>query len=136
MGILTNERKAEIKASVKAICQKYGVKATISVERGYTPVLNVNVSAGKIDFLGSYNRIMSDRPNLTNWSPATAYVQANPYWFHEAFDGEALDFLTEIYQAINVGNHDNSDSQSDYFDVGWYDYVNIGKWEKPYQLTF
>jgi hypothetical protein len=32
------------------------------------------------------------------------------------------------------GNHDNSDIQSDYFDVGWYVEVNIGKWNKAYDL--
>jgi hypothetical protein len=33
---------------------------------------------------------------------------------------------------LNTGNHDNSDSQTDYFDVGWYVDVKVGKWNKPY----
>jgi hypothetical protein len=36
---------------------------------------------------------------------------------------------------MNAGNHNNSDVQSDYFDVGWYIDVNIGKWNKPYVAT-
>ena len=36
---------------------------------------------------------------------------------------------------MNDGNHDRSDPQSDYFDVGWYVDVNIGKWNKPYTLV-
>jgi len=33
---------------------------------------------------------------------------------------------------MNTGNWDKSDIQTDYFNVGWYVDVNIGKWNKPY----
>jgi hypothetical protein len=33
-----------------------------------------------------------------------------------------------------TGNHDRSDIQSDYFDVGWYVDVNIGSWNRPYEV--
>jgi hypothetical protein len=36
---------------------------------------------------------------------------------------------------MNVGNHDRSDIQSDYFDVGWYVDVNVGAWNQPYELA-
>jgi hypothetical protein len=36
---------------------------------------------------------------------------------------------------MNDGNHDNSDIQSDYFDVGWYISINVGRWDKPYELV-
>jgi hypothetical protein len=35
---------------------------------------------------------------------------------------------------MNAGNWDKSDIQTDYFNVGWYIDVNIGKWNKPYTL--
>jgi hypothetical protein len=44
----------------------------------------------------------------------------------------ALDFMKEIFVAMNDGNWDKSDIQSDYFNVGWYVDVNIGKWDKHY----
>ena len=59
-------------------------------------------------------------------------VDVNPYWFKEHFSGVAKSFLLELFQAMNKGNHDNSDIMTDYFDVGWYVDVNIGKWDKPY----
>jgi hypothetical protein len=40
-----------------------------------------------------------------------------------------------VIDAMNDGNHDNSDIQSDYFDVGWYTHINVGRWNKPYLLT-
>jgi hypothetical protein len=34
-----------------------------------------------------------------------------------------------------VGNHDKSDVMTDYFNVGWYIDINIGKWDKPYKVA-
>lgn len=42
-----------------------------------------------------------------------------------------------LHRAAEVGNSenwDNSDSQSDYFDVNYYLDINIGKWNKPFQV--
>jgi hypothetical protein len=59
-------------------------------------------------------------------------VDVNPYWYKDHFDGKAKKFLDEALRVLNTGNHDNSDSQTDYFDVGWYVDVKVGKWNKPY----
>jgi hypothetical protein len=61
-------------------------------------------------------------------------LDVNPYWYQEHFDGKAKSFLKEVLAAMNSGNHNNSDVQSDYFDVGWYVDVNIGSWNKPYTV--
>ena len=56
----------------------------------------------------------------------------NPYWYQDHFVGKSKKFLAEVIPAMNAGNHNNSDIQTDYFDVGWYIDVNIGRWNKPY----
>ena len=61
-------------------------------------------------------------------------LDVNPYWYKEHFSGKARNFLMELLPAMNNGNHDNSDIQTDYFDVGWYVDVNIGRWNQPYQV--
>ena len=61
-------------------------------------------------------------------------LDVNPYWYKEHFSGRALNFLKEVIPAMNNGNWDKSDIQSDYFNVGWYIDVNIGRWDKPYAL--
>lgn len=33
---------------------------------------------------------------------------------------------------LNIDNYDNSDSQTDYFDVGHYTSINLGSWNKPF----
>lgn len=43
--------------------------------------------------------------------------------------------FTKIAAAMNTDNYDRSDSQSDYFDVGHYVDINIGKWDKPFIVT-
>ena len=43
--------------------------------------------------------------------------------------------LKQIWDIMNVGNYDRSDIMSDYFDVGFYVSLNIGRWDVPYILT-
>lgn len=132
MAYMNQEKKAKIAPVVKAICKKYGVKASLAVHNYSTLVLNIK--SGPIDFFDSINRIQSKRYDASRFSPVEDSLQVNVYWYQENYDGKALDFLSEIVPALNDGNHDRSDSQSDYFDVGWYVDVNVGAWNKPYVL--
>jgi hypothetical protein len=136
MAYMSQERKAQIAPVVKAICQKYGIKARLSVHNHSTLVLNI--TQGDIDFIYNFNKTCSANPYYLakGWSPCTSnYISVNPYHFKDHFSGRALDFLKEVYAAMMVGNHDNSDIQSDYFDVGWYVDINIGRWDRPYALV-
>jgi len=47
----------------------------------------------------------------------------------------AKEFLLKLKDAMMVGNHNNTDLMTDYFDVGWYIKINVGKWDKPYEVT-
>jgi hypothetical protein len=113
MAYMSQERKREIVALCKPILKKYGIRGTFSVDNRSTLVCNLK--AGKIDF-------------------GTDFVDVNVYHHRNQFTGDALSFLTELIDAMNTGNHDNSDIQTDYFDVGWYVYVHVGRWNKPYIL--
>lgn len=118
MAYMNQEMKKAIAPVVKNILKRYGVKGTLSVRNHSTLVLNI--TEGKIDFLKD-----SDRK----------YTGVNRYWFHEHYDGVAKECLTEVIAAMNSGNWNNSQIEVDYFDVGWYIDVNIGKWNKPYKLA-
>lgn len=135
MAYVSQSLKKSLAPTIKRICQKYGVRATLAVQHHSTLVLNVK--SGGIDFFDSFNRMIDVRDPTGNKriNPANDYIQVNPYWYKEHFDGAALKFLSEVIPAMNKGNHDNSDPQTDYFDVGWYVDVNIGKWDKPYTLV-
>lgn len=122
MAYMNQERKAKLAPAIKAICKKYGVKATLSVDNYST--LNLNITSGSIDFIKSAERAGSNR--------GYDHLQVNTFWYRDHFDGIAREFLSEVIPAMNVGNHDRSDLMTDYFDVGWYVGVNIGRWNKPY----
>lgn len=117
MAYVSQELKAKIAPKVKAILKKYKVKGSLAVRNHSTLVLNIK--EGALDFVKDYGRDAD-------------YIQVNPYWYKDHFEGKSKAFLSEVIPAMNDGNWDKSDIQSDYFNVGWYVDVNIGKWNKPY----
>lgn len=134
MAYMSQERKATIAPVVKKILVKYGVKGSLSVNNHSTLVLTIK--SGAVDFIKNYNETVGKRAGGHRLgSAATDHLDVNPYWYHEHFSGKAKSFLTEIMVAMNNGNHDNSDIQSDYFDIGWYVDVKVGRWNKPYILS-
>jgi len=136
MAYMNQEKKAKIAPKVKAILKKYGIKGTLSVRNHST--LCLNLKSGKIDFIANSNRVCgADYYQVAQgFRPNTGkYCQVNPYHFKSHYDGKALAFLTEVLSAMNEGNYDRSDIQTDYFCVGWYVDVNIGKWNKPYEVA-
>jgi hypothetical protein len=134
MAYFNQERKAQLAPAIKAILKKYKVKGSLAVRNHSSFVLNIK--SGVIDFIGNYNNTVAAQPGgFRNGNPAEKSLDVNPYWYQEHFDGRALSFFKEIFAAMNVGNHDRSDIQSDYFDVGWYVDVNVGAWNQPYELT-
>ena len=133
MAHMNQEKKAKIAPVVKAILNKYGVKGSLAVRHHSTLVLNIK--SGNIDFIENYNETVIDRPGgFRNGDAAVGSLSVNPYWYKEHFTGKALSFFEEIFTAMNNGNHDRSDSMTDYFDVGWYVDVNVGKWNAYYVL--
>ena len=118
MAYMNQEKKKALAPGIKAVCEKYGIKATLSVHHYSTLVLTIK--EGAIDFsacLGDNN---------------AGRYRVNTYHIERAWTGKARDFLMEVRDAMNVGNHDRSDIMTDYFDVGWYIDINVGKWDKPY----
>lgn len=111
MAYMSQETKKELAPAIKAICKKYGVTASLGVKNHSTLVLNI--SKGIIDF-------------------ETEEAQVNHYYVERHYKGEALNFLKEVRDAMNVGNFDKSDIMTDYFHVGWYISINVGRWDKPY----
>ena len=140
MAYMSQERKSEIAPKVKSILNKYGIKGSLSVRNHST--LSLTLKSGKIDLIENYiatdSNVLHGRKmdqGQIDYLRKNRAIDVNPYWFKEHFSGVAKTFLTEVLEAMNVGNWDKSDIQSDYFNVGWYVDVNIGKWNKPYALV-
>jgi len=116
MAYMSQEKKTELAPAIKAVLKKHGVKGSISVQ--HHSKLVVTLSSGVIDF-------------------GDAYFHINQYSIESVFEenSAAREFLLELKDAMNVGNFDKSDSQSDYFHVGWYISIDLGKWDKPYVVV-
>ena len=138
MAYVSQELKAKLAPTIKAICKKYNVKATLAISTHSTLVLNIK--EGKIDFIENY--IQTDKDSHIGRKMSEdqiAYIRknrsldVNQYWFQDHFSGKAKEFLAEIIPAMKGPDFfDHSDAQTDYFHCSHYIDINIGRWNKPY----
>ena len=136
MAYVSKELKAKIAPNVKAILKKYNLKGSLSVNNHSSLVLTVR--AGALDIIGNFNEtqlIGQDPWVLRRRGPAVGSIQVNKYSIDDCYTGVTQKALNELSDAMHEGNWDKSDSQSDYFDVGWYVNINVGNWNKPYVFT-
>lgn len=135
MAYMNQERKAARAAAIKEICKRYEVKATLSIRNHSTLVLNIK--SGAIDFIGNYNATTAARPGgFRNGSAVATYLDVNPYWYQEHHTDAALAFLSEVIPAMyGTDYYDESDAMTDYFHCSHYIDINIGQWNKPYELV-
>lgn len=134
MAYMSQERKRALTPGIKAVLKKYGVKATIGVHNHSTIV--VICREGPLDIIANAHECAQAG---ADYNPAAwencRYLTVNKYWVDSNYTGTVKDFLNELIAACNVGNHDRSDIQSDYFDVGWYIDIRVGTWDKPYEVV-
>ena len=141
MAYVSQEMKAKLAPTIKAICKKYGIKASLAVRTHSTLVLNIK--EGKIDFIENF--IQTDKASHIGRKMSDdqiAYIRknrsldVNTYWFQDHFSGKAKAFLAEIIPAMKGPDFfDHSDAQTDYFHCSHYIDVNIGRWNKPYTVV-
>ena len=135
MAYVSKEMKASIAPVIRALCKEYGVKATLAVKHHSTLVLNI--TSGPIDFIGNSNKIARATAEHRGqvFYPSTTYQQVNVYWINDHYDGVAREFLTRAYAALKGPDFfDESNAQIDYFHRSHYQDINIGRYNKPYEI--
>jgi len=121
MAYMNQERKRQLAPAIKSVLQKYGVKGSIAVRDHMTLV--VNLKSGKIDFQKDH-------------VDGQLHHQVNRYWFECHYEGAARSFLKELLAAMRGDIwYDNSDAMIDYFDTAYYMDINIGQWNKEYEVS-
>jgi len=141
MAHMSQETKKKLSVGIKAVLKKYNVKGSISVQDHSGLV--VSLKSGELDLIGNY---VSNPNNQECWGRQRDLsdvkdIDVNVYHIDSSFSGEYAEFLNELHDAMltsedgSVANHNNSDVMTDYFDVGWYTYIRVGKWDKPYEYT-
>jgi hypothetical protein len=135
MAHVSQETKAKLAPTIKAILKKYKLKGSLSVRNYSTLVLNIK--SGSIDFINNFDSVRDRRPEYNGEKLIRTHnIQVNPYWYHEHFTGEALAFMTEMVAAMKGPEFfDHSDMQTDYFHCSHYFDINVGQWNKPYELV-
>lgn len=117
MAYISAEQTRQIKKNLKK--EFPNVKFSVT-NHNFTSV-SVRIMESDIDF----SDIMSGCSGVGGEMSINHYHLYN-YGKHEPM-------FRKIVDIINVGNHNNSRPEIDYFDVGWYIHLNIGKWDKPYK---
>lgn len=141
MAYMNQEKKAALAPGIKAVLKKYKMKGSISVQ--HYSALVVTLKSGELDLIGDY---ISNPKNQECWGRQRDLsdvkdIDVNVYHIDSSFTGKYAKFLKELLAAMqksgdgSVENYNNSDIMTDYFDVGWYNYIKIGKWDKPYELV-
>jgi hypothetical protein len=115
MAYYSQAMKKAHEPKIKALLKEYGMKGSLSVNHHSTVVLTLK--SGPIDFGQDEHR---------------GFIDVNVYWLDEHYSGRALEFLKAAHKILMEGNWNNSDIQSDYFDIGWYVDIRVGRWNKPY----
>lgn len=134
MAYISTQEMQVKKQALKALNQKYkhlGMKASLSTNKRRSTVY-CTVQQGKLDFIANFNECTKDR----DITPRTAddCLEVNPYHYNKHFSAECLQYLDEVHALLKDGHWDESDIMTDYFNCAWYYSVEIGKWDKPYNL--
>lgn len=136
MAYMNQEQKKLLAPGIKKVLKKYGLRGTIGVR--HHSGLVVNIWEGKLDFIGNKNKNMAQH-NIDKYGLAKDYLQVNEYYIDDTYSGQVKECLNEIKLAMNgcqeIQNHDNSNIMIDYFDVGWYTYIRVGEYNKPYKYN-
>lgn len=135
MAFMSQERKKTIAAALKVALKGSGLKYSLKVQ--HHSALVMTVYSAPLDFPQNVYEV-----NQQNWGHVpTRSMKQKPtncgvgsYTCLGNYSGECLKMVQKIWDIMNMGNHDRSDIQTDYFDVGWYADIKFGTYNKPFEV--
>lgn len=136
---MSQEKKKAIAPKIQKLAKAYGVKCSLAVQHHSTIIMNIR--SGKLDFIENYNENIREANKFKLYEQgrmtqeSDGYIQVMSLSLDDRFSGKCLSFLEQANEILyGAGYYNNTDSQIDYFDVAYYVRINIGSWNKPYQL--
>lgn len=136
MAHMPQEKKSQIAAALKLAIPKTW-KYSLAVRHSSTLVLTI--TAAPVDLMGDLKAQSAKRARFhgdADYIANAHYLQLNTHSRDEAFaNPETRATFERILAALNDGNFDKSDVMTDYFHVGWYVDVNIGRFGRPFVCT-
>ena len=119
MAYVTTEQVAQVRKEIK---EAFGKEFKFSVTRQNHSSIDVALMSSPFEF-----------DFKSDYAKENKYDQLNHlYLDNEGFTQEQIDMFKKVTEIGMRGNFDKSDSMTDYFHVGWYFHLAIGKWNKPY----
>lgn len=139
MAWVQKETIDKVRAALKVLNKGYGMKTSVSGTNSSS--LKVRIVSGKLDLIGNYietvgaANVMRDYEEVAKYIKRTGYIQVNHYWLETNYTGTTLEYLEKVKVIMAVDHWDKSDIQSDYFHCAYYMNIDIGKWDKGYEVT-
>lgn len=142
MAWVQKETVTKVREALKVLNKEYGMKTSVSGTNSSS--LKVRITSGKIDFVKNRLDMLEGDMRYSEEEKANhrlylvkfnSGMQVNHYWLDTAFSGVALEYLEKVKAIMSVDHWDKSDIQSDYFHCAYYMNIDIGKWDKPYEVT-
>ena len=129
MAYISQQDKKTLAPAIKAVFKKYGLKGSISIKNHIT--LCANVSAGRLDLIGAAAAVGDFRSS--GYYQGNAYGATNPKY--KDINIDIFNFYEELKKAMRGALwFDKSDLMTDYHHTAYFMDINIGRWNKPYQL--
>ncbi|MFA5790639.1 MAG: LPD29 domain-containing protein [Caldisericia bacterium] len=76
-----------------------------------------------------------EQVKILEYMKEKGHSQVNHYYIKTSifYTDECKKVLQRVKELTDEYNYDNSDVQSDYFDVNFYLHLHIGEWDKPFR---
>lgn len=118
-GVTLKEIASKVKGYAKEHypCFKFSVRS--QNYSGYSVICITLVSGG-------VPAILSDRSRISGLN--------NLKLLKSEISEEAYDAVNDVYKYAQSYNYNDSDSEIDYYDVNFYLRIDIGRWDKPYEV--
>jgi len=146
--------KKQITKKIRADLKKAFPKCKFSVTRGDYNKITVSLMQAPFEVFSNeypdkyeisgqdwlYDQMIKE----TKGAADHGHCGLNEYWIHEGdlsncvknngifITFDAANLLREVIKIVDSYNYDKSDLMTDYFNVNFYFYLQIGKWDKPF----
>lgn len=128
MAYVSQDKKAKIKTALSKVVPK-GWKYSLRVHN-HTEII-MTISSAPLDLVAEARK--NDKPR----EYSDNHASVNHFHYMAQFEGNTYlqNTFGKIIDALNTDNFDKSDSQTDYFHVGHYVNLHLGRWDKDFVNT-
>ena len=119
----------EICSRIRAYLKEKYPTMKFSVRKQHTSSLSVNL------LQADFNPFVEE--NLDDYQKKSRNIQLNQYYLKDdkRLTDKAKAILEDVIKYSNQWNWNHSDYMTDYYDVNYYFHIEIGEWNKPFEVV-